>query len=48
VKLKKPKKQSDKEAIAAISKEMAQPRFARSTRGKEEAAAYLLRNHKQY
>jgi predicted nucleic acid-binding Zn-ribbon protein len=38
VKRKKSKTQQDRDALAAVTKEMAQPRFAESARRDEEAA----------
>jgi hypothetical protein len=40
VKRKKSKTQQDRDAIAAVAKEMAQPRFAQSARRDEKAAIH--------
>jgi hypothetical protein len=41
------KKELDKAALAAVAKEMEQPRFAESAREEEEASGHKLTNHKK-
>jgi hypothetical protein len=48
VKRKKSKKQRDQAAIAAVTREMAQPRFAVSARRDEEAAVHLVPKTKKH
>jgi hypothetical protein len=47
VKRKKSKKELDKAALAAVAKEMGQPRFAESARREEEAAEHQAANRKK-
>jgi hypothetical protein len=47
VKAKKSKKERDSAALAAVAKEMEQPRFAESAREEEEASGHKLTNHKK-
>jgi hypothetical protein len=47
VKPKKSKKELDKAALAAVAKEMEQPRFAESARREEEAAGHQAANRKK-
>jgi hypothetical protein len=47
VKRKKSKKERDKTALAAVAKEMEQPRFAESAREGQEAAGHQLTNRKK-
>lgn len=48
VKRKKSRKQREKDAIAAVAKEMARPRYAVSARRNEEAALLRIRKLKKY
>jgi hypothetical protein len=43
----KSKKLRDKAALAAVTKEMARPRFAESARAEEEAAGHPVTNRKK-
>jgi hypothetical protein len=47
VKRKKSKKELDKAALAAVTKEMEQPRFVESARQEEEAAGHQVTNHRK-
>jgi len=47
VKRKKSKKELDKAALAAVAKEMEQPRLVESARQEEEAAGHQLTNHRK-
>jgi hypothetical protein len=48
VKHKKSKKQRDKATLASVTKEMAGPRFAKSTRKKEEEADHGVMRHDNF
>jgi hypothetical protein len=47
VKRKKSKKERDQTALAAVAKEMEQPRFAESAREGQEAARHQVTKHKK-
>ena len=47
MKRKKSKKELDKAALAAVAKEMEQPRFAESARREVEAAGHQVANHRK-
>jgi hypothetical protein len=48
VKKKKSKKQSDRETLDRVTKEMARPRFAESARKEEEEANHRLTKHDNF
>jgi hypothetical protein len=47
VKRKKSKKERDKATLAAVAREMEQPRFAESARQEEEAAGHQVTSHRK-
>jgi hypothetical protein len=48
VKKKKSKKQSDRETLDRVTKEMARPRFAESARKEDEEANYRFMKHNNF